>query len=203
MKLVAPEEAYSKAVDKSGFEALLKRANVVLKAAVAPVLLLLYVDMMFGQAIMATGRAALLAWVKLASVVVTTALEFVLIPWSQARYANGGVGLMLALASGELLMVAAAVVILRAAINKGMLVDFLRGLLVGAATVVFMRVLPELAWFVGVPVCIGTFLVLCVVAGLLQREDIQLLTDAFGKRRLANVEVPSLAESEQATPLED
>jgi twitching motility protein PilT len=35
-KLVAPEEAYSKAVDKTGFEALLKRANIVLKTAAAP-----------------------------------------------------------------------------------------------------------------------------------------------------------------------
>jgi twitching motility protein PilT len=34
-KLVAPEEAYSKAVDRAGFEALLKRANIVLKTAAA------------------------------------------------------------------------------------------------------------------------------------------------------------------------
>jgi twitching motility protein PilT len=32
-KLVAPEEAYSKSVDKSGFEVLLKRSNIVLKPA--------------------------------------------------------------------------------------------------------------------------------------------------------------------------
>jgi len=32
-KLVAPEEAYSKAVDKAGFEVALKRANITLKAA--------------------------------------------------------------------------------------------------------------------------------------------------------------------------
>jgi twitching motility protein PilT len=32
-KLVAPDEAYSKSVDKSGFEALLKRSNIVLKPA--------------------------------------------------------------------------------------------------------------------------------------------------------------------------
>jgi twitching motility protein PilT len=32
-KLVAPDEAYSKSVDKSGFEALLKRLNIVLKPA--------------------------------------------------------------------------------------------------------------------------------------------------------------------------
>ena len=35
-KLVAPEEAYSKSVDKAGFEALLKRANIVLKLAPQP-----------------------------------------------------------------------------------------------------------------------------------------------------------------------
>jgi twitching motility protein PilT len=35
-KLVAPDEAYAKAVDKSGFEALLKRAGIDVKAAAAP-----------------------------------------------------------------------------------------------------------------------------------------------------------------------
>jgi len=35
-KLTAPEEAYSKAVDKSGFEALLKRVNITLKTPAAP-----------------------------------------------------------------------------------------------------------------------------------------------------------------------
>jgi len=35
-KLVEPEEAYTKAVDKAGFEALLKRSNVNLKTAAAP-----------------------------------------------------------------------------------------------------------------------------------------------------------------------
>ena len=32
-KLVAPEEAYSKSVDKPGLEAMLKRVNVVMKAS--------------------------------------------------------------------------------------------------------------------------------------------------------------------------
>jgi twitching motility protein PilT len=34
-KLVAPDEAYSKAVDKTGFEALLKRAGLEMRATVA------------------------------------------------------------------------------------------------------------------------------------------------------------------------
>jgi O-antigen/teichoic acid export membrane protein len=153
--------------------------------AFAPALLLLYVDMMFGQAIMAMGRAGLLAWVKLASVLVTTALEFALIPWSQARYANGGIGLMLALAGGELLMVVAALVILRDAINKGMLVDLLRGLLVGIGTIVLMRFLPVVPWLIGIPVCVGAFVVFCVLAGLLNRADLRLLAATITKRNPA------------------
>src|SRR5688500_11525475 len=35
-KLVAPEEAYSKSVDKAGFESLLKRIGIDIKAAAAP-----------------------------------------------------------------------------------------------------------------------------------------------------------------------
>ena len=36
-KIVAPEEAYAKAVDKAGFETLLKRGNFALKAPAAAV----------------------------------------------------------------------------------------------------------------------------------------------------------------------
>jgi hypothetical protein len=35
-KLVAAEEAYSKSVDKPGFEAMLKRVGTVLKPAIGP-----------------------------------------------------------------------------------------------------------------------------------------------------------------------
>jgi twitching motility protein PilT len=35
-KLVAPDEAYSKAVDKAGFEGICKRANIVLKLPPLP-----------------------------------------------------------------------------------------------------------------------------------------------------------------------
>jgi PST family polysaccharide transporter len=159
-------------------------AGAILRAF-APALLLLYVDMMFGQAILATGRAAPLAWAKLASVVVTTGLEFVLIPWSQARYANGGVGLMLALGGGELLMVVAALVFIWSAIDKGMLFDVFRGLVVGAVTVAIMRFSPIVPWFVGIPLCIGLFLVLCLMAGLLNRGDLRLLAATFGRRSAA------------------
>jgi len=150
--------------------------------AFAPALLLLYVGMLFGQANLARGRTLPLAWVKLASVVVTTALEFVLIPWSQARFANGGIGLMFSLASGELLMVFAAVYFIRDALNKGILIDLLRGLSVAALTIAIMQLLPVEPWFVGVPLCIGSYLLLCLLVGLLNRDDLQLLMVAFGRR---------------------
>jgi PST family polysaccharide transporter len=160
-------------------------AGVILQAY-APTLLLLYVNMMFGMAILATGRTAPLAWAKLASLVVTTTLAVVLIPWSQARYANGGVGLMFALAGGELLMVVATVVFIRDVINKCMLIDLLRGLAVGAVTIAIMRLIPVVPWFVGVPLCIGVFLVLCLPVRLLNRNDLQLLIASFSKRGPAN-----------------
>ena len=53
-------------------------------------------------------RPGRLAGAKLAAVLVTTGLEFVLVPWCQARFANGGIGIMFAMAAGELVMVAAA-----------------------------------------------------------------------------------------------
>ena len=60
--------------------------------AFAPVLLLMYVDIFLSVAILAAGKAGRLASAKVASVVLTTGLVFVLVPVCQARFANGGLG---------------------------------------------------------------------------------------------------------------
>jgi PST family polysaccharide transporter len=156
-------------------------AGAILQAF-APALFLLYIDMMFSQAIIAMGRAGSLAWVKLASVVVHTALAFVLIPWSQARYENGGVGLMFALAGGELLMVVAGAIFIWRAIKAEMFFDLLRGFGVAAVTIAIKWSLPVLPWFVDIPLCISLFFVLCLFVGLLNRDDVKLLFGAFSKR---------------------
>jgi MFS superfamily sulfate permease-like transporter len=62
-----------------------------------------------------------------------------------------------------------------------MVVDLLRGLLAGAATVLLMWSLPSITPFIGIPVCVLAFLGLSVAVGLVNRADIELLGTMFRK----------------------
>src|SRR6185503_11192875 len=67
----------------------------------APGLLLLFIDILLGNIIYASGGAARFAIAKIASVVVGTALDLLLIPLFQRRYGNGGIGVVVAFALSE------------------------------------------------------------------------------------------------------
>jgi O-antigen/teichoic acid export membrane protein len=150
--------------------------------AFAPALVLTYIGMVLGYSILAAGKASQLAKVKFAAVVVTSGLGWVLISWSQARFANGGVGIMLATAAGELVMVGAALVMLRHVIERGMLLDALRAVAAGLATIVVMRALP-IAPVVGIPVCVVTFAAMLAVTGLITRADVDMVLSRVGGGR--------------------
>jgi O-antigen/teichoic acid export membrane protein len=150
--------------------------------AFAPALMVIYVDMLFGYAIVSAGKAGQLAKAKVVAVIVTTLLEWLLISWFQARFANGGIGIVLAMACGELVMVGAAVVLIRHLLEGAMLVDVLRALAGGAATIALFRALPAITPFIGIPLCVLTFIALCGVVGLVRRADVEVLLAMFGRR---------------------
>jgi hypothetical protein len=79
-------------------------------------------------------------------------------------------------------MVTAAMMMVREAVDGRMLVDFVRGLVSGGATVLLLRALPPVAPFIGIPVCVLVFFCLATVFGLVNRQDFQLLATAFRKR---------------------
>ena len=108
--------------------------------AFAPAMVLVFIDMMFGTAILAAGRAVHLAGAKILSVVVTTSLEVFLIPLCQSRLGNGGIGVMLSFAGGELVMIAAAIYLMpRGTLDRSAALDFARALIAGAGTLLTMQ----------------------------------------------------------------
>ena len=68
---------------------------------------MMYIAFSLCTAILAAGKAGRLASAKVASVVLTTGLVLVLVPLCQARFANGGLGVMYAMVIGELLTLVA------------------------------------------------------------------------------------------------
>jgi O-antigen/teichoic acid export membrane protein len=156
--------------------------------AFALVLLLMYIDVLFGHAILAAGKAGRLATTKVAAVALTLGLELVLVPFCQARFGNGGIGVMYAMAIGELVMVAGAMWLIRTAIDGRMVSDFCRGLLGGGITVLLMRLLPPLSPFLAIPVCVVAFLGLSLALGLVTRSDVELLMAGLRKRPMPAIE---------------
>jgi O-antigen/teichoic acid export membrane protein len=149
--------------------------------AFTPVLLLMYVDVFFATGILAAGRAGRLASAKIAAVVLTTGLVVVLVPWCQSHFANGGLGVMYAMASGEFLMLVAAVVFIREAIDGHLIGDVLRSLLAGVSTVVVIQLLPPMTPFLGIPLCVVAFAGLALLVGAVTRADVDLVTSSLSK----------------------
>jgi O-antigen/teichoic acid export membrane protein len=152
--------------------------------AFALVLPLMYVDVFLATAILAAGKASRLASVKVAAVILTSALVFVLVPVCQARFANGGLGVMYAMAIGEMLMLVAAGILLRDVIDGRTISDVCRSLIAGAVTVLLFQLLPALTPFVAIPICLLAFAGLSFLVGAVKRSDVQFLLESFQKRSL-------------------
>ena len=75
-------------------------SGIILKVY-APGYLLLFTNILLGNVFFALGRAKAFSVVKVASVVVSTALELVLIPLFQERAGNGGIGVVAAFVASE------------------------------------------------------------------------------------------------------
>jgi O-antigen/teichoic acid export membrane protein len=166
--------------------------------AFAPVLLLIYVDLFLSTVILASGKARQLASFKVVSVVLTTGLVFVLVPVCQARFANGGLGVIYAMAIGELMMLVGSVILVRETVDRRMVGDVCRSLISGAATILLFRLLPALTPFLAIPLCVLVFGGLSWLVGAVNRSDVKMLLASF--RKLSPVSTPAGEGVGPATP---
>ena len=150
--------------------------SAIILKVYAPGYLLLFTNILLGNVFFALGRAKAFSVVKVASVVVSTALELVLIPLFQERAGNGGIGVVAAFVASEFVVLGGAVFLLRqASLGLDILVDMARALGSAALTLLLFWWLPPLPFLVGVPVCLIAFLLCSVGLGLVRRADVQLL----------------------------
>jgi hypothetical protein len=63
----------------------------------------------------------------------------------------------------------------REAMGGRTMLDALRGVLAGAATVLLFRSLPALSPFIGIPLCIVAFAIAALLVGAAKRSDVQML----------------------------
>jgi O-antigen/teichoic acid export membrane protein len=122
-------------------------SGIILKVY-APGFFLLFINVLLATALLARGRAKAFSVAKWASVVVSTVLELLLIPFFQERTGNGGIGVVAAFVSGELVVFGGGIFLLRRAIlGMDISVNMARALGAAALTLLLfwlMRPLPFL-----------------------------------------------------------
>lgn len=158
----------------------------------APVLFVFFIDMLFASVVTATGKTLRLAIAKTASVAASTLLATALVPWAQARFGNGGLGLVLAFGASEVVMVFTFLALVpRGSLDRGMLTDLLRTLLVAAATLALFRALPPLSPWIAVPATVAVFTGLTLAVGLVSRRDLErvaTLLESQGREDVGDVQ---------------
>jgi O-antigen/teichoic acid export membrane protein len=139
----------------------------------APTLLLLFVGMLLGTAINAVGRTRELAVAKLICVVLNTGLAVLLIPYFEARFQNGGMGLVLAFGSTEIVMIMACLWLApRGAFTPETLLDFVRALAAGAATLAVFWWFPAITPWLMLPASILVFAFFALATGLFRWGEV-------------------------------
>jgi O-antigen/teichoic acid export membrane protein len=135
----------------------------------------LFMSVSFFTTLFALGRAKALSVMRVTGVVITTALEPVLIPIFQERMGNGGIGVAAAAVASEFVIVVIAIFLLRREIlDLDFWVDIARALGSVALTFFFFLWMPPIPFLVGVPLCVIVFSLSSLGLGLVQRDDIRL-----------------------------
>jgi O-antigen/teichoic acid export membrane protein len=173
-------EAVALIYGSSGFEP----AAIILQVF-APGLFLLFVDMLIASIVYACGGAKGFAVAKIASVLVSTALDVALVPYFQTRFGNGGIAIVVSFAASEFVVFAGALLVLkRGTLSPTVLLDLGRALASAALTALVIRMLPRLPFAVGVVACVAAFTGLSILVGLVRRGDVALLRSFLRRPRL-------------------
>ncbi len=149
----------------------------------APGLFLLFVDILLGNIIYASGGGIGFAVAKIVSVGIAALLDVLLIPWFQTHHGNGGIGVVVAYALSEVaVFVGALIVLRRGTLGAGAALDVARALAAAAATLALFHLLPALPAWAGIPLCVGAFTAASAALGLVNRKDLEMLRLALRRR---------------------
>ena len=151
----------------------------------SPGLFLVFIDILLGNIIYASGGGTGFAIAKIVSVVVGTGLDFVLIPLFQQRLGNGGVGVVVAFALSELVVFAGALMVMRrGTLQRGTALDVARALAAGGLTVLLFRVAPPVPAWAGIPLCVAAFAAASVALGLVGRRELAVALTLMRRPRV-------------------
>jgi O-antigen/teichoic acid export membrane protein len=150
----------------------------------APVLFLVFIDILLGNTLYAAGIALGFAVILGLKVIVSAGLSLVLVPMLQARTGNGGIGIVLAFGLSELFVLSGALVLLpRGTLTGAAVVDAGRAVGSGLLTVLLFWLIPPVNPWLGIPLCVGAFSGASWLLGLMHRRDLEAVYDLIRKPR--------------------
>jgi O-antigen/teichoic acid export membrane protein len=152
----------------------------------APMIFLLFIDILLGNVLYAAGAVVAFAVVLAAKVVVSAGLSFVLVPLLQERTANGGLGVVLAVTVSEVMVMCGALALLpKGTLTAGAARDTARALGAAVLTGLVFWMLPPLNAWLGIPLCVMTFSGAAWAAGLMRHGDVAALRAVLRPQRRA------------------
>jgi O-antigen/teichoic acid export membrane protein len=141
-----------------------------------PGLILLFMGVFFSHALTALGRERAFMVAKVCSVIVSTLLALILIPYFQRRFGNGGMGVVLAFVLSEFVVFASSLFLMpRGTLGSALVVDGARAIAAAALTSALFVVVPPMPSWLGIPICVFAFAALSWAVGLVRRADIDSL----------------------------
>jgi O-antigen/teichoic acid export membrane protein len=153
--------------------------------ALSILLFLLYFTMPLGISITAAGRQRTWSIVQASCIVVSFALDPVLIPWFQLRTGNGGLGLCVAAIVSEVLVLVCGIVLVRGVFDRQFLRSLLPVFLSGVPMIAAAVLLRSFSSFVAAPISMGTYAGCLWLTGGIDSSLIIRLRAVLTRRRLS------------------
>lgn len=158
-------------------------AGTILKIF-APGMFLLFMDLLLCTAVLAVERPKPLAVAKWVSIAVTTVLAFLLVPYCEEHWSNGGIGIAISFVASEVIMFVTALRILPAGtLSRATMTDIGRAILAGVGTLALFRLTPAPPLFVGIPMCVVCYALFALALRLVRVQEIVLLISRFRRLR--------------------
>jgi O-antigen/teichoic acid export membrane protein len=147
-------------------------------------LFLIYVNMTLGYVVAASGRQRAVGAANVSMLVIGAALDLLLVPVFQSRYANGGIGVAISLGASELTMFVTMILLVPSGtLDRSLAMDFGRAIAAAVGTMAVGKMLDPAPPFVRVALILMVFAALALSMGLVRRDDIRLVRDAIRSRR--------------------
>jgi O-antigen/teichoic acid export membrane protein len=141
-----------------------------------------YFSMVLGNALAAAGRPRGWAVAQFACVVISAVADPILVPWFQARYGNGGLGICVSSVASELLMVASAIWLSpRGIFDRSLIRPFVQTAAAGGAMAIVARLLSGLSSFLAAPIAVAAYVGCLWAVGGLGKEQLRILRGMFKK----------------------